>query len=66
MKALEATPEDRAFLIDYAKRNGGMAYAEQVMEDYRRRALELLDGFSNTAVRDALKTYVDFVIGRNV
>lgn len=66
VKALESTPEDRAFLLDFAKRRGGIAYAETAMEDYRRKALELLDGFSNPEVRVALKTYVDFVIGRNV
>ena len=66
VKALESTPEDRAFLLDFAKRRGGIAYAETAMEDYRRKALELLDGFSNPEVREALKTYVDFVIGRNV
>ena len=36
------------------------------MDDYRRQALELLAGFSNQEVREALQTYVDFVIGRNV
>lgn len=66
VKAMESTPEDRAFLIDYAKSRGGIAHAETVMDDYRRQALELLAGFSNQEVREALQTYVDFVIGRNV
>ena len=66
VKAMESTPEDRAFLIDYAKSRGGIANAEAVMDDYRRQALELLAGFSNQEVREALQTYVDFVIGRNV
>ena len=66
VKAMESTPEDRAFLIDYAKSRGGIAHAEAVMDDYRRQALELLAGFSNQEVREALQTYVDFVIGRNV
>ena len=64
--ARDTTREDRAFLIYYAKSHGGIAHAEAVMDDYRRQALELLAGFSNQEVREALQTYVDFVIGRNV
>lgn len=65
VKAGEATAEEIARLVDFTKANGGLTYAETVMEQYRRQALDLLATFPTSAVRTALEAYVDYVSLRN-
>jgi octaprenyl-diphosphate synthase len=60
----KATPEDAATLISYAKENGGIEYAERVMDDYKQRALQILQAFPDSPVRQALEAYVDYVSDR--
>lgn len=64
VKAHEATAEDIAALIDFTKANGGIEYAEAQMQRLRSEALELIAGFRNEVVHEALIHYIDFVIGR--
>lgn len=66
VKSGEASAEEIAWLIAFAKREGGIDYARSVMEDYQRRALEALTLFRNAEVRRALTLYLDFVIGRDM
>lgn len=61
-----ASDDDIARLIDFAKRCGGIAYAESVMMRLREEGTALLGGFRNEEVRATLAAYLDFVIERNI
>ena len=61
-----ATDGDIARLIDFAKRCGGIEYAESVMMRLREEGMALLDGFKNEEVRATLAAYLDFVIARSI
>lgn len=64
IRRLEATPDEIAEFVDYVKVHDGIAYAEQVMYDYRNRALEVLPEVMDATLRSALEAYIDFVIER--
>ena len=52
--------------VDFTKKNGGIEYAEQVMDRFRNEAREIVSRYSNKAVRDALMAYIDFVVERKM
>lgn len=64
IRALEATTEEIALFIDYVKQNGGIEYATQVMKDYRNKALDMLPETTSEELRNALMSYIDYVIER--
>ena len=53
-------------MVAFTKENGGIDYARKVMDDFHEKALEDLRCFSNKEVAEALKTYLDYVIGRSL
>jgi octaprenyl-diphosphate synthase len=57
-------PRKVADLIDYIKGSGGLEYAKSKMEEYRDRALSILDEFPNNEGSDSLRSLVNFVIER--
>ena len=58
--------DEIAVLVEYAKDQGGIKYAEEVMERLHGEALTLIDVFARKGeVADALRAYLDFVIRRN-
>lgn len=59
-----ATVDEIGRLVDFTKQNGGIEYAEQVMLDYRTKALELLSGVPDTDVKRALVAYLNYVVER--
>ena len=64
----EATEEEIDRLVNFAQQGGGIAYAEQAMEQYAKKALELLDDKENVAsdIVQSLSAYVHFVADRQV
>lgn len=64
VKSHEATEHEIACLIDFAKANGGIEYAEKQMNIMREEALSLIADFHNPNIKQALTQYIDFVIGR--
>ena len=64
IRSLEATDEEIAHFIDYVKQNGGIEYSTQVMTDYRNRALGMLPETTSQELKDALASYIDYVIER--
>ena len=64
IRALEATNEEIAHFIEYIKQNGGIEYATQVMIDYRNKALGMLPETTSQELKDALASYIDYVIER--
>ena len=51
-------------LIEYAKREGGIDYAYEVMNRIRHEAVALLEGFSASETVDALIAILDYTIER--
>lgn len=51
-------------VIEYVKNHGGLNYSEQVMYDYRDRALRILDDFEDSPAKDSLKTLLNYVVER--
>ena len=65
IRSLEATTEETTLFIDYVKQNGGIEYATQVMIDYRNKALALLPKTASPDLKEALTSYIDYVIERS-
>lgn len=51
-------------LIEFAKLHGGIKYAEQAMQDYRQKALDLLPKNVDENIMKAITAYIDAVIYR--
>ncbi len=54
-----------AGLVDYAKRAGGIDYAQSVMHDLRYRAATLLDPYAGNPVTPLLLGLLDYIINRD-
>ena len=61
----ELSADDIRRLIDYAKDNGGIDYAYEVMSRLRDDAVECLDRLPKGDSADAFRSLIDFVITRN-
>lgn len=64
LKSGELANEEVNELIYFAKEKGGIAYAEQTMQDYRAKVIDLLPKSINEEVRRAITAYMDAVINR--
>jgi len=51
-------------VIGYVQRSGGIAYAQQKMQEYRAEALQLLHTYPDTPARQAMEELVNYVIDR--
>ena len=56
--------EDIDALIGYAKDNGGIAYAQERMQQLRDEAAEALKNFADNESKCALITLLDYTISR--
>lgn len=54
-----------AEVIEFVKEKGGMEYASTVMHKYYKEAIEILDGFEDSAYKTSLLQLVKFTIERN-
>lgn len=67
VKAGTVNSDEIAVLVEFAKENGGIEYAERRMNDYRALCMEYIEGsVKEKAIRDALTAYVDYVIERKL
>ena len=65
VKAGTINPDEIAVLVEFTKEQGGMEYAEQRMQDFRRKCQQYIDEtVKNDEIHTALTAYVDFVIER--
>ncbi len=62
----EATAEEITRLVAFTKANDGIEYAVRVMDDYKKKALRMLDEQPEGPVRDALRAYVEYVAERKL
>lgn len=53
-------------LIQLVKAKGGLEFAQQKMESYRKQALKLLSEFPKNEYRDALELMLNYVIERKI
>lgn len=51
-------------VIEFVDSKGGIQYAQTVMQDFYRRAIEILDEFEDTDYKSSLKELVTFTIER--
>ena len=51
-------------LIDFAKANGGIEYAERRMMDYHDKAIEALDPLPDSPAKKALVDLADYIVYR--
>lgn len=57
-------PEKVAEVISFVIKSGGIEYAGQLMNEYKKRALDILDTFSNSASKTSLQQLVIFTTER--
>ncbi|MDE6555737.1 MAG: polyprenyl synthetase family protein [Duncaniella sp.] len=61
----QLTDSEIATLIDFAKTNGGIEYAEATLASLHARARKVLDIFPDTPAREALLSLLAYIIERN-
>ena len=59
-----ATLDEISWLIQFAIGEGGILYAEQVMDNYRLKAQELIKEVPTSDVKTSLLAFLDYVINR--
>ncbi len=64
LKKGELSDAEVAELIEFAKQHGGIEYAEQTMQRYRQKVLDLLPEVISEEIREAIVAYMDVVINR--
>ena len=64
LKSGELSDTEINELIKFAKDKGGIEYAEQTMQQYRQKAIDLLPEGIDEMVRTAIIAYMDAVINR--
>lgn len=62
--AKDFTDEQVECLIDFAKANGGIEYAERRMMDYHDKAIEALDPLPDSPAKKALVDLADYIVYR--
>ncbi len=66
VKAGTINSDEIAVLVEYAKKYGGIEYAEQVMQDIAQEARQyIIDYVSNSRLRQSFDAYLEYVIRRN-
>jgi octaprenyl-diphosphate synthase len=65
VKNKKKTKSEIAEVIDFVSEYGGMQYAELRMNQYRDKALAILDSYPGSEVKDSLKEFVFYTTSRN-
>ena len=66
VKAGTINPDEIAVLVEFAKQQGGIEYAEKRMWEFHAEAVGFIEKrVEDPAVREALHAYLDYVIKRN-
>ena len=64
LKSGELADNEINELIEFAKEKGGIEYAEQTMQQYRQKAIDLLPEGIDDDIRKSIIAYMDVVINR--
>ena len=66
VKAGTINVDEIAVLVEFAKQQGGIEYAEQRMQDFYIKAMVFIENsVRSDELRDSLVTYLDYVMKRN-
>lgn len=52
------------WLIQYVKDQGGISYSEQVMNNFLKEAMEILDSFPDSPSKTSMRDLVDYTVSR--
>ncbi|HVN58430.1 MAG TPA: polyprenyl synthetase family protein [Bacteroidales bacterium] len=66
VKKKKKTKQEIAEVIKFVSGNGGMQYAEMKMNQYRDKALAILDSYPASDVKESLRQFVYYTTSRNV
>lgn len=58
------TPENVTILIDFAKQYGGIEYAERRLQEYKQKAVEIINSFPESEARESLLFLADYFAER--
>ncbi|MBR5698701.1 MAG: polyprenyl synthetase family protein [Prevotella sp.] len=65
VKAGDVNPDEIAVLVEFAKQQGGIEYAEKRMWEFHAEAAEFIEKrVGDSAIKTALNAYLDYVIKR--
>ncbi len=64
IRGIRATQDERDEFVAYIKSNGGIEYAEDVMREYCRKAINLLPEDGNPDLIESLRIYISYIIER--
>ena len=65
VRARTISTENIARLVEFTKQQGGIAYAEQKMEELKGKALQYIEKCRNEEIKSALRAYLDYIIERS-
>jgi octaprenyl-diphosphate synthase len=65
VKNKKKTKSEISEVINFVAEQGGMQYAELCMNQYRDKALAILDSYPESEVKDSLKEFVFYTTSRN-
>jgi octaprenyl-diphosphate synthase len=65
VRSKKKTKAEIAEVIEFVSENGGMLYAEMRMNQYRDKALAILDSYADSDVKESLKEFVLYTTSRN-
>ena len=64
LKRKKLSNEDKKAINHFVKENNGFKYAENVMLDYKNKALKILETFPDNQSKNSLKILLDYIIDR--
>ena len=53
-------------VIAFVKENGGIEYTQNKMEDFKNRALSILNNYPDSEYKTSLRTMIDYVVERKI
>ena len=64
LKRKKLSNEDKRTIYQFVKENNGFKYAENVMLEYKNKALKILETFPDNESKNSLKILLDYIIDR--
>ena len=64
LKRKKLSNEDKKAINHFVKENNGFKYAENVMSEYKNKALKILETFPDNESKNSLKILLDYIIDR--
>jgi octaprenyl-diphosphate synthase len=64
VKSKKKTKSEISEVISFVKEYGGLEYAELKMNQYRDKALAILDSYADSEVKESLREFVQYTTSR--